>query len=161
MHKRINITCMDNVIWYGPSCTWSPSCASWHDLHHSTGVAPRSMVHPPWLSKSVISYNKFVTLTISHHMPHKNKSDVSPLFFANFTWLRAFEERTVLTYEHETTTVINKLLTTRCRLNLNYSGRNRHPQSHLCNTSCMSVVEQVSCTRTCKVSPGRFIPLCH
>ena len=25
MHKRINITCINNVIWYGPSCTWSPS----------------------------------------------------------------------------------------------------------------------------------------
>jgi len=35
-----------NVIWYGPSCTWSPSCASWHDLHHSTGMAPRSMAPP-------------------------------------------------------------------------------------------------------------------
>jgi len=53
------------------------------------------------------------------------------------------------------------LLATRSILYLNYSGRDRHPQSHLCKTSCMSVVEQVSCAWTCKVSPGRFIPLCH
>ena len=45
-----------------------------------------------------------------------------------------------------------------CKLNLNYGERDRHPQSHLCNTSCMSSVEQVSWTRSCKVSPGRFIP---
>ena len=48
-----------------------------------------------------------------------------------------------------------------CRLDHNYSGRNGHPQSHLCKASCMSIVEQVSCARTCKVSPGSFIPLCH
>ena len=118
------------------------------------------------LQNMIISYITNISYEIVwaipyHKHPCKNKLDASPLFFANFTWLRAFEERTVLTYEHETTTVINKLLTTRCRSNLNYSGRDRHPQSHLCNTSCMSVVEQVSCTWTCKVSPGRFIPLCH
>jgi hypothetical protein len=60
-----------------------------------------------------------------------------------------------------TTTLIKILLTDCCRLYHNYSERDRHPQSHLCNTSCMSSVEQVSCARTCKVSPGRFIPLCH
>ena len=60
-------------------------------------------------------------------MPCKNKLDASNLFFAYFTWFRAFEDRTVLTYEQETTTVINKLLATRCRLDLNYSGRDRHP----------------------------------
>src|SRR3954468_16282240 len=42
--------------------------------------------------------------------------------------------------------------------NLNYGGRYRHPQSHLCNTSCTLSVEQVSCVRTCKISPYRFIP---
>jgi hypothetical protein len=46
-------------------------------------------------------------------MPCKNKLDASNLFiFACFTRFRAFEDRTVLTYEHETTTVINKLLAT-------------------------------------------------
>ena len=54
--KRINITCMDNVIWYGPSRIWSPSCASWYDLHHPTGVAPRSMAPPPWLSSTITIY---------------------------------------------------------------------------------------------------------
>ena len=55
--KRINITCMDNVIWYGSSRTWSPSCASWYDLHHSTGVAPRSIVPPSWLSIKITTYH--------------------------------------------------------------------------------------------------------
>jgi hypothetical protein len=60
-----------------------------------------------------------------------------------------------------TTTLIKILLANCCRLDHNYSGRDRHPQSHLCKTSCMSTVEQVSCARTCKVCPGRFILLCH
>ena len=30
--------------------------------------------------KKIISYIKFVTLTISHHMPYKNKLDASNLF---------------------------------------------------------------------------------
>ena len=35
-------------------------------------------------------------MTISHHMPLQNKLDASTLFLANFTWFRAFEDRTVL-----------------------------------------------------------------
>src|SRR3954463_5124238 len=85
-------------------------CASWYDLHHATGAAPRSMVPPPWSSFSItiylmdiytarrpykeklqpygscrlfttnlISYNNFVIMTISHHMPCKNKLDASKL----------------------------------------------------------------------------------
>ena len=65
MHKRINITCLKGltshawIMWYDMvlSCTWSPSCASWHDLHHSTGVAPRSIVPPSWLSIKITTYH--------------------------------------------------------------------------------------------------------
>ena len=42
-------------------------------------------------------------------------------------WLRAFEDRTVHTYEHGTTTMIIKLLATRCKSDINYSRRDRHP----------------------------------
>ena len=42
--------------------------------------------------------------------------------------------------------VINRLLTSRCRLDIHYSERDRHPTRPLLH------VEQVSCTRTCKVS---------
>jgi hypothetical protein len=70
MHKRINITCIYNVIWYGPSCIRSPSCASWHDLHHSTDVAPRSMVSPPWLCSSIIIYHLDIYI---RHAGHKMK----------------------------------------------------------------------------------------
>src|SRR4051812_2513204 len=54
--------------------------------------------------------------------------------------------------------LIQVLSSAHCKLNLNYGGRDIHPQSHLCNTSCTLSVEHVSCTMTCKVSPGRFIP---
>ena len=57
-----------------------------------------------------------------------------------------------------TTTLIQVLSSAKCRFDLYYDGRDRHPQSHLCNTSCTSTVEQVSCAMTCKVSPSRFIP---
>jgi hypothetical protein len=43
MHK--NITCIYNVIWYGPSRIRSPSCASWHDLHHSTAFDLHLVCH--------------------------------------------------------------------------------------------------------------------
>src|SRR5215216_146596 len=54
--------------------------------------------------------------------------------------------------------LIQVLSSAKCRFDLYYDGRDRHPQSHLCNTSCTSSVEQVSCTMTCNVSPRRFIP---
>src|SRR4051812_23048130 len=54
--------------------------------------------------------------------------------------------------------LIQVLSSARCKLNLHYGGRDRHLQSHLCNASCTLSVEQVSCTMTCKVIPGRFIP---
>ena len=62
-------------------------------------------------------------------MPCKNKLDASNLFLHVLRGFRAFEDRTVLTYEQETTTLITKLLATRCRLDLNYSKRDRHPQA--------------------------------
>jgi hypothetical protein len=141
MHKRINITCIYNVIWYGPSRIRSPSYALWHDLHHSTGVAPRSMARHLWLSSSITIYRLDIyiywhaghkmkkttiwllpvvynlqkgslhticninNLTISHHMPCKNKLDASNLSCI-FYVVWGFLGRTVLTYEHVTTTVI-------------------------------------------------------
>jgi hypothetical protein len=162
MHKRINITCIYNVIWYGTSRIRSPSCAWWHDLHHSIGVATRSMARhldclPPlqyitwiyifgthaikWKDNHMLMsvvYNlqkgslhticNINNLTISHYMPSKNKLDASNLScIFNVVW--GFLGRTVLTYEHVTTTVIIFLLTTLCKIDYNYSGRNVHPQT--------------------------------
>ena len=103
-----------------------------------------------------IKYNHNHGHITSLHTPAKTKLDAST-FFAYFTWFGAFNKcRSNL--RTRTTTLILVLLITRCKLDLNYARRNRHPQSHLCNTSCMSSVEQVSWTMSCKVSPGRFIP---
>jgi len=65
MHKRINITCIKGltshawIMWYDMVllALGSPSCASWHDLHHSTGAAPRSMAPPCWLSSKITTYH--------------------------------------------------------------------------------------------------------
>ena len=59
----------------------------------------------------------------------RSKLDASNLSIASFTWLRAFEDRTVLTYEHGTTTRITKSLATRCKSDIDYSRRDRHPQA--------------------------------
>jgi hypothetical protein len=92
-------------------------------------------------------------LTISHHMPCKNKLDVSNLSCI-FYVVWGFLGRTVLTYEHVTITVIKILLTNLCKIDHNYSGRNIHPQSHICWS--MSSVGQVSWTRSRKVSLGQL-----
>jgi hypothetical protein len=92
-------------------------------------------------------------LTISHHIPCKNKLDVSNLSCI-FYVVWGFLGRTVLTYEHITTTVIKILLTTLCKIDHNYSRRNVHPQSHICRS--MSSVRQVSWTRSRKVSLGQL-----
>src|SRR3954471_18963007 len=62
--------------------------------------------------------------TLAHQ---QSKLDASNLSIASFTWLRAFEDRTVLTYEHGTTMRITKLLTTCCKLDIDYSRKDRHP----------------------------------
>jgi hypothetical protein len=100
-------------------------------------------------------------LTISHHMPCKNKLDISNWFCIFYVvWGFLAKDRSNLrTCNHNGDKKI--LLTILCKLDHNYSGGDRYPQSHLCKASCMSSVEQVSCARTCKVSPGRYIPLCH
>jgi hypothetical protein len=92
-------------------------------------------------------------LTISHHMPCKNKLDASNLS-GIFYVVWGFLGRTVLTYEHVTTTVIKILLTTLCKIDHNYSGINVHPQSHICRS--MSSVEQVSWTRSRNISLGQL-----
>src|SRR3954471_9442782 len=72
-------------------------------------------------------------MAISHHCtPLQKKLDAST-FFPYFMWFGAFNKcRSNL--RTRTTTLILVLSITRCKLNLNYVGRNRHPQSHLCNT---------------------------
>jgi hypothetical protein len=92
-------------------------------------------------------------LTISHHMPCKNKLDVSN-FSCIFYMVCGFLGTTVLTYEHVTTTVIKILLTTLCKIDHNYSGRNVYPLSHICRS--MSSVGQVSWTRSRNVSLGQL-----
>ena len=65
-------------------------------------LRPRSMELTRYVCcKSIISY-----FYLQHHhiitlAQQQSKLDVSNLSIANFTWLRAFEDRTVLTYEHE------------------------------------------------------------
>ena len=72
---RINITCM--IMWYDMVllCTWYPSCASWHDLHHSTGMAPRSMAPPSWLTLINTIYITWIYTYIAR-MPWKNKTTI-------------------------------------------------------------------------------------
>jgi hypothetical protein len=103
-----------------------------------------------WSLHTICNINN---LTISHHMPSKNKLDVSNLSCI-FYVVWGFLGRTVLTYEHVTTTVIKIWLTTLCKIDHNYSGRNVHPQSHICQS--MSSVRQVSWTRSRKVSLGQL-----
>jgi hypothetical protein len=74
-------------------------------------------------------------------MPLKTKLDASNLSCI-FYVVWGFLGRTVLTYEHVTTMVIKILLTTLCKIDHNYSGRNVQPQSHICPS--MSSVGQVS-----------------
>src|SRR4051812_2227518 len=57
----------------------------------------------------------------------QSKLDASNLSIARFTWLRAFKDRIILIYEHGTTTRIIKLLTTHCKLDIDYSRRDKHP----------------------------------
>ena len=65
-------------------------------------VRPRSMELTHYVCcKSIILY-----FYLQHHhiitlAQQQSKLDASNLSIANFTWLRAFEDRTVLTYEHE------------------------------------------------------------
>jgi hypothetical protein len=96
---------------------------------------------------------KINNLTISHHMPCKNKLDISNLSCI-FYVVWGFLGRTVLTYEHVTTTVIKILLITLCKIDHNYSGRNMHPLSHICRS--MSSVGQVLWMRSRKVSLGQL-----
>src|SRR4051812_27871211 len=79
------------------------------------------------------------------------------IFFACFTWLGLLHKNRS-NLRTRTKTLIQVLSSACCKLNLHYRGRDRHPQSHLCNASCTLSVEQVSCTMTCKVSLCRFIP---
>ena len=89
-----------------------------------------------------IIYNHNHGHITSQHTPAK-QSQTPLIFFAYFTWFGAFNKcRSNL--RRRTTTLILVLSITRCKLDLYYARRNRHPQSHLCNTSCMSSVEQVS-----------------
>jgi hypothetical protein len=96
---------------------------------------------------------KINNLTISHHMPCKNKLDVSNLSCI-FYVVWGFLGRTILAYEHVTTMVIKILLTTLYKIYHNYSGRNVHPLSHIYRS--MSSVGQVSWTQSHNVSLGQL-----
>jgi hypothetical protein len=114
---------------------------------------------PPWLSSSITIYRLDIYIRHAghkmkrHHMPCKNKLDVSN-FSCIFYVVWGFLGRTVLNYEHVTITVIKILLTTLCKIDHNYSGINVHPQSHICWS--MSSVGQVSWTRSRNVSLGQL-----
>jgi hypothetical protein len=82
-------------------------------------------------------------------MPCKNKLDASNLSCI-FYVVWGFLGRIILNYEHVTTTVIKILLTTLCKIDHNYSGRNVHPQSHICQN--MSSVGKVLWTRSHNIS---------
>src|SRR3954470_2667087 len=86
------------------------------------------------------NHNKWPYHITAH--PCKTKLDASN-FFAYFTWFGAFNKcRSNL--RTRTTMLMFELSSAHCKLDLYNNGRDRHPQSHLCNTSCMLSVEQVS-----------------
>ena len=105
-----------------------------HHVHHGMiviiplCVRPRSMELTGYVCcKSIELY-----FYLQHHhimtlAQQQSKLDASNLSIASFTWLRDFEGRTILTYEHGTTTRITKLLATRCKSYIDYSRRDRHP----------------------------------
>ena len=65
-------------------------------------VNPRSMDFTRYVCcKSIISYFYLQHYHIITLAQQQSKLDASNLSIASFTWLRAFEDRTVLTYEHE------------------------------------------------------------
>ena len=79
-----------------------------HHVHHGMiliiplCIRPRSIE----LTRYVFckSINLYFYLQHHHYMTlaqQQSKLDASNLSIARFTWLRAFEDRTVLTYEHE------------------------------------------------------------
>ena len=63
-------------------------------------VRPRSIDLTRYVCcESIISYlQHYHIITLAQQ---QSKLDASNLSIANFTWLRAFEDRTVHTYEHE------------------------------------------------------------
>ena len=79
-----------------------------HHVHHGMitiiplCVRPRSME----LTRYVCCKSIDLYFYLQHHhimtlAQQQSKLDASNLSIASFTWLRAFEDRTVLTYEHE------------------------------------------------------------
>ena len=79
-----------------------------HHVHHGMiAIIPlclrtRSME----LTRYVRCKNMIAYFYLQHHhiitlAQQQSKLDASILSIASFTWLRAFEDRTVLTYEHE------------------------------------------------------------
>jgi hypothetical protein len=80
-----------------------------HGLHPCTGVAPSLQRHHREASSSVTQLTVFA---ISHHTPHcKTKLDTLLLSFCMFyVASRAFAQEPFLTYEHETTTLIDTML---------------------------------------------------
>src|SRR3954462_11670019 len=95
------------------------------DLHHvhrgmiaiiPLCVRPRYME----LTRYVCCKSIYLYFYLQHHhimtlAQQQSKLDASNLSIASFTWLRAFGDRTILTYEHGNTMMIIKLLTTCCK----------------------------------------------
>ena len=63
--KRINITCMDNVIWYSPSCTWSPSLVR----HGMISIIPPAWRQGPWRLHMVVLHY----IELLHLLTHSDK----------------------------------------------------------------------------------------
>src|SRR3954463_16409003 len=84
-----------------------------HHVHHGMitiiplCVRPSSME----LTRNVCCKSIDLYFYLQHHhimtlAQQKSKLDASNLSIASFTWLRDFEDRTVLTYEHECDTPV-------------------------------------------------------
>src|SRR3954467_6836658 len=104
-----------------------------HHVHHGMITIIHLCVRPR--SMELTRYVCFKSIDLYFYLQHyhimtlaqqQSKLDASNLSIASFSWLRDFEDRTVLTYEHGTITRITKFLTTRCKLDIDYSRRDRH-----------------------------------
>jgi hypothetical protein len=134
-----------------------------HDLQSCTGVVPSPRRHHHEASGNV---TQLTMLTISHHMPPlQNKVRRFYFIFCMFYVVsRAFAQEPFLTYEHETTTLIYRLLLwvplrdLRCRRHIHYSWRNRHPTSHFYTVQVVCQSWNQSHVKCIRSVTGRFNP---
>ena len=114
----------------------------------------------------IISYITYITSHLGYttsHAPAKT-SQMPLLIVASFTWLlgAAYMNRSLPTQSHnvDSSIAINFFKPPIANY-ISLQQERQTPASCLCNTSCTSSAEHVSCARTCKVGPGRFILLSH